>query len=205
MTDIEGNVYNTVVIGNQTWMKENLKTTKLNNGTSISNVANSNDWINLTTTGYCWYNNDVSNRAIYGAMYNWNAVNSGKLCPAGWHVPSDNEWKQMEVTLGMSQAEADDVGFRGTIEGGMLKEIGTAHWTSPNAGATNSSKFTALPGGYLNKSGAFVSLGQESYWWTSTPKSDTQGWDRGLTYTVSTIDRYGSNKIDGFYIRCIKD
>ena len=206
VTDIDGNIYNIVAIGSQKWMKENLKTTKFNDGSTIPLEEDGPGWINLRTPGMCWYNNNTSNKTLYGGMYNWYAVNTNKLCPTGWHVPSDNEWKQMEKYLGMTQAEADDIEFRGTDEGGKLKETGTTHWTAPNTGATNESGFTALPGGYRSMVGGnYVYAGTDSYWWTSSGKSDIEAWERGLNNNVSTIDRIGSPKYDGFYVRCIKD
>ncbi|MBI5010148.1 MAG: fibrobacter succinogenes major paralogous domain-containing protein, partial [Bacteroidia bacterium] len=137
VSDIDGNVYQTVTIGTQVWMKENLKTTKLNDGIALPNVIDNAAWAALTTTGYCWYNNDATTyKSTYGALYNWYAVNTGKLCPIGWHVPSDDEWTLLTT-------------FRGgySVAGGKLKETGTLHWTSPNTGATNETGFTALPGG----------------------------------------------------------
>ena len=114
----------------------NLKTTKYNDGTSIPNVTNDTSWSNLTTGAYCWYNNDVSYKNPYGALYNWYAVNTGKLAPKGWHVPSDAEWTTLITYLGGE-----------SIAGGKLKEAGTTHWLSPNTEATNSTGFSALPGG----------------------------------------------------------
>ena len=206
ITDIDGNVYNIVTIGSQKWMKENLKTTKFNDGSNIPLENDGIEWINLRTPGMCWYDNNIDNKTLYGGLYNWYAVSTDKLCPTGWHVPSDSEWKQLEKFLGMTQAEADDIEFRGTDEGGKLKETGTIHWSSPNTGATNESGFTALPGGYRSMAGGnFVNVGTDSYWWTSSGKSDNEAWERGLNYFLSTIDRIGSPKYDGFYVRCIKD
>jgi len=206
VTDIDGNVYNILDIGSQKWMKENLRTTKFNDGTVIPMETDGTAWINLRTSGMCWYNNELTNKTLYGGMYNWYAVNTNKLCPTGWHVPTDGEWKKMEMYLGMTQAEADGIEFRGTTEGGKLKEKGTSHWTTPNTGATNESGFTALPGGYRSMvNGNFVYIKTDSYWWTSSEKTGTDGWDRGLNYNLSTIDRIGSPKYDGFYVRCIMD
>ena len=137
VTDIDGNVYHTVKIGTQVWMVENLKTTKYNDGTPIPLVTANSSWAILTTPGYCFYNNDANvNKATYGAMYNWYIVNTGKLCPAGWHVPIDAEWTTLTNYLGSENAA-----------GGKLKEFGISHWVTPNDGTTNSSGFTALPAG----------------------------------------------------------
>jgi uncharacterized protein (TIGR02145 family) len=136
VTDIEGNDYTTVTIGTQTWMGENLKTTKLTDGESIPKITENAAWPNLATPAYCWYNNDeTAHKKIYGALYNWYTVNTGKLCPTGWHIPSDDEWKTMIAFLGGAEA------------GNKLQEVGTTHWTTQNEGATNKSGFTALPGG----------------------------------------------------------
>ena len=134
-TDIDGNVYHTVTIGTQIWMVENLKTTRYNDGSPIPFVTDSSSWSNLTTPGYCWYNNDTTNKNTYGALYNWFAVNTGKLAPTGWHVPTDDEWTTLTTYLGGE-----------SIAGGKLKETGTTHWRTPNAGATNEIGFTASSG-----------------------------------------------------------
>lgn len=161
VTDYDGNVYQTVHIGDQIWMKENLKVTHYSDGTSIPLVEDALEWDALAndSKAYCWNDNNTSNGVIYGALYSGAAAINGStgsdskpsrlqgVCPSGWHLPSDDEWKQLEMELGMSQAEVEDTGFRGTDEGGKLKETGTMHWFSPNLGATNESGFTALPGG----------------------------------------------------------
>ena len=139
--DIEGNVYKTIAIGKQVWMTENLKTTKFNDGTSIPMVTENEAWIKLTTPAYSWYNNDsTANKNTYGALYNWYTVKTNKLCPAGWHVPTDAEWVALITYL---------EGF--TVAGGKMKEKGIEHWKSPNEGATNETGFTALPGGYRSR------------------------------------------------------
>lgn len=152
--DIDGNVYQIVTIGTQVWMAENLKVTHYRNGDVIPNVTDGPTWAGLTTGAYCEYDNNVASVATYGRLYNWYAaVDTRNIAPDGWHVPSDEEWKQLETYLGMSQAEADAIGLRGSDEGGMLKETGTSHWDSPNTGATNESGFTALPGGHRRYGG----------------------------------------------------
>ncbi len=143
LLDIEGNEYKTIQIGNQTWMAENLRTTKYNDGSSIPVVNDNISWLNLTTAAYCWYDNDISRKDIYGALYNWHTVTSGNLCPAGWHVPKNEEWTVLTAYLGGE-----------SVAGGKLKETGTAHW-NPNSDATNESGFTALPGGMRGNGGAF--------------------------------------------------
>jgi uncharacterized protein (TIGR02145 family) len=135
--DQDGNAYKTVNIGNQVWMAENLRTTKFNDNKTIPLVKDSTAWSNLITPGYCCYDNDAETYlSLYGALYNWYAVNTGKLCPEGWHVPSDEEWITLRTYLGGEE-----------LAGGKMKESGISHWQSPNAGATNQSGFTAIPGG----------------------------------------------------------
>ena len=158
LTDIDGNAYKAIKIGNQVWMYENLKTTKLNDGTAIPLVTTSAAWGNLTTPGYCWYNNDeASNKNVYGALYNWYTINTGKLCPAGWHVPTVAEWTTLTTFLGGE-----------SVAGGKLKETGIAHWKSPNTGASNETGFTALPGGFRDFDGVFAQIYNSGCWWSAT-------------------------------------
>jgi uncharacterized protein (TIGR02145 family) len=195
LTDINGNVYNTVTIGTQVWMKENLKATKYNDGADIPYVTDNNTWFQTNDPGYTWYNNDEATYGgIYGAMYNWYTVNTGKLCPGGWHVPTDAEWTILTDFPGGEE-----------IAGGKLKEAGTEHWGSPNTEATNESGFTALPGGYLNNGGNFYSIGFRGDWWTSTMKDNVYVWRRTLQLNSGNISRYDNNKNFGLSVRCIKD
>jgi uncharacterized protein (TIGR02145 family) len=160
VTDIDGNIYEVIRIGKQLWMKENLETTKYNNGIAISNVTDSVSWReSYNTPAFCWYNNDsLGFNGIYGVLYNWHAVNTRLLCPTGWHVPSDAEWKTLIKYLGGQD-----------IAGGKLKETGTLHWSSPNTGASNEIGFTALPGGFRDDlHGRFEELGFKGYWWSGT-------------------------------------
>jgi uncharacterized protein (TIGR02145 family) len=159
VTDIDGNVYETIQIGTQWWIKENLRTTHFRNGDPIPLVTDDTAWAGLSTPAYCEYGNDPANVTDYGRLYNWYAVaDSRYIAPQGWHVATDEEWKQLEMYLGMSQSEANLTGIRGTVEGGKLKEAGTVHWQSPNTGATNESGFTALPGGYRFIFGSFLNI-----------------------------------------------
>jgi uncharacterized protein (TIGR02145 family) len=208
ITDVDGNIYNIITIGSQVWMAENLKTTKYIDGTEIPNVTNSNSWGGLSTGGYSNYNNDISNVEAYGRLYNWYAVNdSRKICPTGWHVSSDNEWKILEMYLGMSQAQADlSNSERGINEGGKLKEAGTLHWLSPNTGANNSSGFTALPGMYRNEIGVFATPANGGgFWWTSSMNNSTSSFYHAVQYNVSTVWRFYHPLTSGFSVRCIKD
>jgi len=206
VTDIDGNTYQTVKIGNQWWMAENLKVTHYRNGNTIPNVTDATEWENLNTGAYCNYDNDASNATTYGSLYNWYAVNNNRnIAPAGWHVPSDAEWKILEMYLGMSQSEADDTGWRGTDEGGKLKEAGTEHWNSPNTGATNESGFSSLPGGYRNHDGTYDYISILAFFWSSTEYSSIGAWRRHLHYDTSRVHRDHASKRSGFSVRCVRD
>ena len=205
VTDIDDNVYSTVKIGNQWWMAENLKVTHYCNGDPIPYVTDDGKWSGLTTGAYCDYENAVNNVATYGRLYNWYAVaDSRNIAPAGWHVPTDEEWKQLEVYLGMDQAEADATGWRGFDEGGKLKEAGTTHWSSPNIGATNQSGFSALPGGFRSGSyGYFNFMWNSAHFWSS-PEYDSYGaWNRYLSNLDPDVSRYVGSKQYGFSVRCV--
>lgn len=187
VVDIDGNVYHTVPIGTQVWMIENLKTTKYKDGTSIPNVIDNVAWYNLITPGYCWYNNDITYKSTYGALYNWYSVSTGKLCPTGWHVPTDGEWTVLTNALGGN-----------SNAGGKMKEEGTAHWESTNSDATNSSGFTALPGG-TRPDDIFYDIGISGYWWSSS----------SMCKQLSSTQKYiWSANVDvgrGLSVRCVKD
>jgi uncharacterized protein (TIGR02145 family) len=206
VTDYDGNVYQTVLIGDQCWMMENLKVTHYRNGDPIPHVTDGGTWGGLTSGAYCNYNNDEGHVATYGRLYNWYAVDDSRnIAPAGWHVPTDEEWKQLEMYLGMSQAEADDLGWRGTDEGGKLKESGTTHWWPPNEGATNESGFTALPGGYRGRGGNFYDMGSHAYFWSSSEYDSFSAWSRGLGYDYSQVGRDYVDKQLGLSVRCVRD
>jgi uncharacterized protein (TIGR02145 family) len=200
ITDSDGNAYSVITIGTQVWMGENLKTTKLNDGTAIPTVSTGTNWANTTTPAYCWYNDSESeNKATYGGLYNWYAVNTGKLCPAGWHVPTSDEFGTL-------------VAYNGGIQtaGGPLKEAGTTHWKTPNAGATNGSGFTALPGGGRynigSLGGAFSDIGSYGYHWSSTSSTDINlaiSFEVGFDFSGVSKDEY--SKRDGGSVRCIKN
>lgn len=206
-TDGDGNHYPVVTIGTQTWMAENLKTTKYNNTSPLPLVTNNIIWVGLETPAYCWYeNNDSLYGSVYGALYNWYAAKEENLCPVGWHTPSDTEWQTLEIFLGMSQSQATSTGNRGTDEGGKLKEQSLTHWLYTNIGATNSSGFTALPGGFRHwdfGNCTYINIG--GCWWSSTSSSTFGGLYRSLTFANSKIARDHMYKVDGFSVRCIKD
>jgi uncharacterized protein (TIGR02145 family) len=191
--DIDGNIYTTVTIGTQTWLVENLKTTRFNDGSAIPLVSDLTTWNSTTTPAYCWCNYDsVTYKNLYGALYNWYAVNTGKLAPIGWRVPSDLDWDTLITLLGGA-----------TVAGGKLKEAGIAHWASPNTGATNESGFSALPGGFSGGQ-----IGTWGVWWSSTESvSSGLAWDRNMSSSDATVKRggmYGPFPInDGFSVRCL--
>ena len=193
--DYDGNDYHVIRIGNQLWTKENLKTTRYINGTSIPLVTGTSAWSALTTPGYCWYDNDMSAyKDTYGALYNWYTINAGNLCPSGWHVSTDEDWITLANYLG-GQNEA----------GGKLKETGTTHWLSPNTGATNESDFTALPGGYRTDNGVFDNLRSTGYWWTSTSYTTPEAWYRNINNNESRLFRAFRVKKYGGSARCVRD
>jgi uncharacterized protein (TIGR02145 family) len=203
--DRDGNFYHGVLIGTQLWMKENLKTTKYNDATAIPIITDNTTWSNLTTPGYCWYNNDAATyKNIYGALYNWYTVNTGKLCPTGWHVPTDTEWHTLALTLDVNAQLIS--GVESSIAGGKLKETGTTHWNSPNTGATNETGFTALPGGVRYQGGgAFGSIGLFGNWYTSTEYDATTVWSRSMSYNNVNITRSSLGMKNGFSVRCLKN
>ena len=206
LTDIDGNVYKTIKIGNQWWMAENLKVTRYRNGEPLPNITDNTEWGITTTGAYCSYDNDNTNIIIYGFLYNWYVIDDNRnIAPAGWHVPSDEEWKQLEMNLGMSRTAADSTGIRGTDEGSKLKA--TSGWNA-NGGGTNISGFSALPGGYRGYfDGSFGGKGDNGVWWSSTDAGDAS-WHRSLYYNKSSIGRGGNldyKRNDGFSIRCVKD
>ena len=193
--DVDSNVYKTVTIGTQIWITENLKTTKFNDSIAIPLVTNSTEWSDLTSPGYCWFDNDeASYKATYGALYNWYSVNTEKLCPTGWHVPTDSEWKTLTDYLGGE-----------SVAGGKLKEAGTTHWASPNTGATNESGFTALPGGLRYLGGTFYDIGFIAYWWSSTETPGGNGRGRGMDFRESDVRSYIGNKYVGYSVRCMSN
>jgi len=194
VTDIDGNVYNTIGIGSQFWTTENLKVTRFNDESPIDLTDDNLAWESLVGPGYCWYNNEADNKDKYGALYNWYVVVSSKLSPAGWHVPTDAEWTIMETYLG---------GF--TMAGGKLKETGTDHWMTPNTEATNETGFTALPGGIRAEGATYMELKETGNFWTATPASNQTARYRTLDYLDAVITTgYYPVKL-GLSVRLVKD
>jgi uncharacterized protein (TIGR02145 family) len=194
------------IIGTQTWQNNNLDVSNYRDGTPIPQVTDPTAWAGLTTGAWCYYNNDAANGTTYGKLYNWYAVvgihdndpttPNKVLAPTGWHIATDAELTTLTTFLGGS-----------TVAGGTMKEAGTAHWTSPNTAATNSSGFTALPGGVRYYDGPFLNLGKYSFLWSSTEHNITlsYAWYRNLNYDNGNISRSGSFKQNGFSVRCLRD
>ena len=195
IVDADGNIYTSVVIGTQTWLVENLKTTHFNNGDTIPNPVNNIDWTNLTTPAYCWYSNNSGYKTPYGALYNfYAAVDNRGIAPVGFHVPTDAEVSTLITYLGGLSAA-----------GGVMKETGTTHWTTPNTGATNTSGFTALPGGYRTVNGVYSLMSTNGCYGTGTVYNGSYGIEYSLSNTSATITRNTVwTKPNGFSIRCIK-
>jgi uncharacterized protein (TIGR02145 family) len=183
-----------------------LKVIRYRDGDSIIHETDNNTWDSQNSGAYCAYDNETGNADIYGLLYNWyTVIDSRKIAPAGWHVPSDDEWKQLEIHLGMSESEADSPEWRGTDVGGKMKTTGIEYWNNPNVGATNESGFCALPGGFRDGMGLFGSLGYNTYFWSSTKYNDRFVWGRRLNSFHSDIYRGVNSKGSGFSVRCIKD
>jgi uncharacterized protein (TIGR02145 family) len=199
VSDIEGNSYKTVYIGNQQWMGENLKTAKYNDGTAIPNITDNTQWSNNTTGAWSYYNNDAANNVKYGKLYNWFAVSSTtngnkNMCPTGWHVPTDAEWTVLIDYLGGTN-----------VAGGKMKEVGTSSWNSPNTEAANTSLFTGLPGGYRSNNGSYYFIGYYGYWWSSTEYGTSNAWSRTLGGSNGVAYRNYDGKELGFSVRCLRD
>ena len=199
VTDVDGNVYQTITIGTQTWMTSNLKTTHYRDGSLIANVSDSAAWSKLVTGAYCDYANDAVNGNNYGHLYNGYAVsNISPIAPTGWHVPNDTEWTTLSDYLGGAD-----------VAGGRLKETKTDafNWTDPNTAATNEIGFSALPGGYRHNRSNFYQKNEYGHWWSSSAITTTNyAWSRGLIFNAGDILKYyGFDKGCGFSVRCMKD
>jgi uncharacterized protein (TIGR02145 family) len=198
--------YDLVEINGQCWFAENLATANYNDGTAIPNVTGFSAWGALSTPAYCWYNNNISYKPVYGGLYNYFAVQTGNLCPTGWHVASDCDWMYLENSLGLSPVDQSTSGWRGAALplGGKLKNNA---WTSPNLGASNSSGFSALPGGFRmgTSSATFSGIVNYGFWWTSSNNNTNTAWHRGMGYNEFGLDRDILIKKYGASVRCIKD
>ncbi len=199
LKDIDGNSYKTVTIGTQTWMAENLKTTKYNDGTVIPKISDDSQWQNITTGAWVYYFNDEDNNAKYGKLYNWYALsktsNGNKnLCPTGWHVPSDIEWENLITFLGGKE-----------VAGDKMKEVGVSSWRLPRTESTNRSLFSGLAGGGRSAGGNFSNLIVNGYWWSSTEIDNTNAWTRFLDDDDGFADTNSFDKSYGLSIRCMKN
>ena len=202
ISDVDGNVYKIVLIGKQWWMAENLRTTKFNDRTPIPLKTANADWLKSSQDGlpsYSWYDNNISNKGTYGALYNWYVIdassNGGKnVCPDGWKVPTDEDWTTLTNQLG---------GLN--VAGGNLKDTGTSYWKEPNTGANNQSGFTGLPGG-ARVNAVFSEIKSVGRWWSST-KNDpfSSAWYRQVSSNSNSVLRHHLGAGNGFSIRCIKE
>jgi len=196
-------------ICNQVWMCKNLDVDEYRNGEPIFHATNNEEWIaagNAGTGAWCYYNNDEEMGSIYGKLYNWYAVNDPRgLAPEGWHVPSDAEWNVLIKCIDPA-ADPTVYGIQSITAGGAMKEAGLTHWTSPNSGATNSSGFTGLPGGYHDITDVpFTHIGADGLLWSTTEFNTSDAWLRNLFFSSSFIYRYSYSKKYGFSVRCIRD
>ncbi|NBU36388.1 MAG: hypothetical protein EBS35_07425 [Bacteroidetes bacterium] len=197
ISDIDGNTYNTVQIGNQVWMSENLKTSRYRNGGSIPYVLGNTEWQALTTGAWSYYNHDAANNAVYGKLYNWYSTQGDTLCPTGWHVPTDSEWTTLTDYLGGE-----------SVAGGKMKSVGTAYWNSPNTGATNESGFSALPGGARGNTGSFDRVRDYAIFWSANDLSNYYSLTCYLKFDFSFVDRTVDTiypKSAGLSVRCLRD
>ena len=220
VTDFDGNMYATIEIGTQVWMAENLKVSHYPDGSPIPEVSDEAEWNAMApeAQAYCWYNNQTEYSDISGALYTWAAAMYGGqssdtvpsgvqgVCPDGWHLPSDAEWKVLEIFLGMSETDVDLYDWRGTDEGGQLKEIGFTHWAIPNTGASNSSGFTAIPGGFRSVKGMFYNEDSNAAFWTSTEDEGVNNaWYRTLNFDMEQVYRQHNSMQLGLSVRCVQD
>lgn len=202
ITDRSGNIYQIKTIGEQIWTIKNLETTKFEDGSNIPLIQDDLLWGSMATSAYCTYTG-------YGKLYNYYAVaDSRNICPTGWHVPTDTDWKSLELSLGMSQDQSNATGLRGTIEGGKLKYVNKSiyeGWNFPNVGATNSSGFSAFGAGYRSGEGILANENTSANFWTNSEFDAISAWSRSLNLSNSQIVRLNINKGYGFSVRCIKD
>ena len=207
VTDFDGNVYKTIVIGKYEWMAENLRTTSYNDGTEIPNITEDSVWMNLTSGAYCWFDNNRSNAETYGALYNWYAVDTKKLCPKGWRIPTDEEWKYLEGYVDtyyeIGSTIWNKANSRGYDAGRQIKN--SFGWNSEGNGP-NKFGFSAVPGGErLVRDGRFYIMGSNGFYWTSTEFGKNDAWFRNIIYAFDDILRYTHNKGHGFSVRCIRN
>ena len=193
VTDIDKKQYNTIIIGNQEWIQQNLDVSHYRNGDIIPQVQNPNEWLNLTTGAWCYYNNDSTNKEVYGKLYNWYAVNDSRgLAPEGWHIPSISELTAITTFLGGTE-----------IAGGKMKDVETTHWLNPNTNATNESGFKGLPGGTRTDSWFYKGTG--GFWWLSNEFDLINAYAYSLEYVTEKCNTGNTYKYHGRSLRCLKD
>jgi uncharacterized protein (TIGR02145 family) len=205
VSDIDGNIYKTVVIGNYIWMAENLRTTTYNNGEVIPFVKGNSNWYGLTSDAYCWYDDNIEYSNSYGALYNWYAVNTGRICPEGWRVPSDEDWKYLEgyadSIYDIGNPVWDKSGLRGYNAGTRLRS--TTGWRAGGNG-TNEFGFSALPAG--ERLNGFNNMGgSNGFWWSCTEADSLTGWYRSIIYSFAEVSRDRHPKKMGFSVRCLRE
>jgi len=210
LTDIDGNIYKTVKIGNRIWTAENLKTTRYNDSLPILLITDDTEWRNAKKGAYCHYNHNFNNTEKFGALYNWHALQSGKLAPDGWHVPADSDWNYLERYL-------KDFGFNadGTRTGSRIGKAiaSTMNWAQYQTGGAignissnnNSTGFSALPGGHRYLNGEFFDLRKMGFYWSSTENGHIYAWDRHLSYDSNQLYRESRNKQWGLSVRLVKN
>jgi len=200
IVDFDGNVYHSVIIGNQEWMVENLMTTHFNDGSDIKLITDDNEWKSSTVPSYCWYNNIIKLNTDNSALYNFYCVITGKLAPYGWHIPSDEEWKELELFIGMSEQEVDQEFWRGNEAMFLISR----DWIGLPYGQCNQYGFSALPDGARNGYDAGFPYG--AAWWTSTPYDDQFAWMREINGNDDfKIARWKGINQCGLTVRCIKN
>jgi uncharacterized protein (TIGR02145 family) len=207
VTDIDGNVYRTVIIGKYEWMAENLKTTTFCNGLKILPVTGSAEWSGLNSSAYCCYNNSENSTDTFGVLYNWYAVNSGTLCPEGWRIPTDEEWKYLEgfadTMYGIGDTIWNKPGLRGNDAGRQLRASSARY---PDWNGTDYCGFSALPGGErLSRNGRFFVIGKNGFWWSSSGYNASLAWYRSIIYAFDQVSRGTHDKRFGFSVRCLRD
>ena len=192
VTDVDGNLYSVVIIGKQGWMKENLKVAHYSDGSVIPNVSGTTEWAALTSGAWSEYDNSASTGTTYGKLYNGFAVETGKLCPTGWRVPTDDDWTELMNFLGGQ-----------SVAGGQIKQEGTSLWKTPNEGATNSSGFTALPAGFRGPTGLFYQNAEVAIWWSSSSEADKLPYWITVFSNAYMARNFPVTKVNGMTIRCI--
>jgi uncharacterized protein (TIGR02145 family) len=206
VADVDGNIYQTTLIGGRRWMAENLRSGHFANGDPIPYQPGATQWSQLSEAGWSNYDLDASYDEVYGKLYNWYAVNDARnVCPSGWHVPTDGDWMALEEMLGLSEVELEASGARGVgvNAGGHLKAV--ALWDAPNTGATDSTGFTAYPGGIRSMYGGYTNVGTRGHWWTATPFDTVYSWCRELSTSSRGIYRVRTNRLVGASVRCVKN